>query len=82
MADCEFQDSEVRNSSPSEALPQRSPVNKGREFIRRNSLRYSALRGLRSRDEERGLVKAAMRLSETALATVWENPDDTDYDRL
>ena len=37
---------------------------------------------LRSRDEDRGLVKAAMRLSEAALATVWVNPDDAGYDRL
>lgn len=37
---------------------------------------------LRSRDEERGLVKAAIKLSEAALATVWDNPDDAGYDRL
>ena len=37
---------------------------------------------LRLRDEERGLTEAASRLSETALARVWENPDDADYDRL
>jgi len=37
---------------------------------------------LRQRDDERGLMEAASRLSEAAFARVWENPDDADYDRL
>lgn len=37
---------------------------------------------LRQRDEERSLTDAASRLSESAFAQVWENPDDADYDRL
>jgi hypothetical protein len=37
---------------------------------------------LSSRDAERGLVQAAQAASESALATVWDNPDDADYDRL
>ena len=37
---------------------------------------------LRQRDDERGLVRAVMRLSEGAFEKVWDNPDDADYDRL
>ena len=37
---------------------------------------------LRQRDEDRGLVKAASRLSEDAFQKVWDNPDDAEYDRL
>jgi hypothetical protein len=37
---------------------------------------------LRQRDEERRLTEAASRLSESAFARVWANPDDADYDRL
>ena len=37
---------------------------------------------LRLRDEERSLTDAAARLSDTAFARVWDNPDDADYDRL
>ena len=37
---------------------------------------------LHLRDAERQLSAAAARLSEAALARVWENPDDADYDRL
>lgn len=37
---------------------------------------------LRQRDDERGLMEAASRLSEAAFARAWENPDDADYDRL
>lgn len=36
---------------------------------------------LRHRDEERRLTGAAARLSEEALARVWVNADDADYDR-
>lgn len=31
---------------------------------------------------DRQLTRAATRLSEPALAEVWDNPDDADYDRL
>ncbi len=37
---------------------------------------------LRHRDEDRRLVKAAAKLSESAFQKVWDNPDDADYDRL
>ena len=38
---------------------------------------------LRLRDDERRVGGAATKLSETACARVWENPDDDDdYDRL
>lgn len=37
---------------------------------------------LHSRDQDRGLVKAATQLSEKALEPVWDNPLDADYDRL
>ena len=37
---------------------------------------------LRSRDGEHGLTQAAAKLSEAALAKVWDNESDADYDRL
>ena len=37
---------------------------------------------LRTRDQDRGLVHAAARLSEDAFRKVWDNPDDAEYDRL
>ncbi len=37
---------------------------------------------LRARSEERGLLNAGARLSEAAFQTIWDNPDDADYDRL
>jgi hypothetical protein len=37
---------------------------------------------LRQRVLDRQLTRAATRLSEPALAEVWDNPDDADYDKL
>jgi predicted MPP superfamily phosphohydrolase len=37
---------------------------------------------LRSRNEQRQLVQAAMKASEPAFAAVWSNPDDSVYDTL
>ena len=37
---------------------------------------------LRTRDEERALVRAASKLSEPAFAKIWDNDDDAAYDRL
>lgn len=37
---------------------------------------------LRTRADERALVKAATKRSEESFAKAWENPDDADYDRL
>lgn len=37
---------------------------------------------LNNRDEDRGLVQAAQRISESTLHTVWNNPTDADYDHL
>ncbi|MEK6815534.1 MAG: toxin-antitoxin system, antitoxin component, Xre family protein [Nitrospirota bacterium] len=37
---------------------------------------------LRQRDRDRQLARAATKLSEGAFQTVWDNPDDADYDRL
>ncbi len=37
---------------------------------------------LRSRNEQRQLVQAAMKASEPAFAAVWSNPDDSIYDTL
>lgn len=37
---------------------------------------------LRTRDEQRQLVEAAMRLSAPAFAVVWDNCEDAVYDRL
>jgi hypothetical protein len=37
---------------------------------------------LQSRDEARGLTRAAMKTSEAAFAKVWDNEDDAAYDKL
>lgn len=37
---------------------------------------------LNHRDEDRGLVQAAQKISESTLHTVWDNPADADYDRV
>lgn len=37
---------------------------------------------LRLRDEERGLVGAAAKLSEVAFERIWDNPEDAAYDDL
>ncbi len=37
---------------------------------------------LKTRDQDRALVDAAARLSEDAFRRVWDNPDDSEYDRL
>ncbi|MDR4515565.1 hypothetical protein [Nitrosomonas sp.] len=37
---------------------------------------------LRQRDDERQLARATMSASEEPLNTVWNNPDDAEYDRL
>jgi len=37
---------------------------------------------LRSREDDQRLVSAASRASEPAFATVWDNEDDAEYDRL
>ena len=37
---------------------------------------------LRSRNEQRQLVQAAMKATEPAFAAVWSNPDDSIYDTL
>lgn len=37
---------------------------------------------LRSREGERALVRSAGAAAQGALAKVWDNPDDADYDRL
>ena len=37
---------------------------------------------LKTRDQDRALVHAAVRLSEDAFRKVWDNPDDAEYDRL
>ncbi len=34
------------------------------------------------RDADRRLSRAATKLSESAFARVWNNPDDADYDQL
>ena len=34
------------------------------------------------RDADRCLSQAATKLSESAFARVWDNPDDADYDQL
>lgn len=34
------------------------------------------------RDTDRRLSQAATKLSESAFARVWDNPDDADYDQL
>ena len=37
---------------------------------------------LRSRDEDRGLMRAAAEASQASFANVWDNEDDAEYDRL
>jgi len=37
---------------------------------------------LRHRAEDRRLVRAATQLSEAAFQSVWDNPDDAEYDQL
>ena len=37
---------------------------------------------LRQREDDKGLIQAAARLSEDALLKIWDNPDDAEYDRL
>jgi len=37
---------------------------------------------LSSRDDDRGLVRAAQAVSEKSLQAVWDNPDDAAYDEL
>jgi len=37
---------------------------------------------LRHKLEEQNLTHAASKLSETAFAKIWDNPDDAEYDRL
>jgi hypothetical protein len=37
---------------------------------------------LRQRLDERTLARASAKLSESAFAKVWDNPDDAEYDRL
>ncbi len=37
---------------------------------------------LRSRDQDRSLVSAALAVSEPSLAAVWNNPEDDVYDAI
>ena len=37
---------------------------------------------LSQRDSDRRLAQTAMAASEPRLRTIWDNPDDTEYDRL
>ena len=37
---------------------------------------------LRSRETDQHVVRAAMQVSEPAFESVWDNPDDAEYDRL
>ena len=37
---------------------------------------------LRSRDEDRQLVQTAAQASHASFASVWDNEDDSEYDRL
>lgn len=37
---------------------------------------------LRSREDEQRLIHAAAQVSEPAFQSIWDNPDDADYDRL
>ena len=37
---------------------------------------------LKQRDEDIQLTRTAMKASEPLLASLWENADDADYDRL
>jgi hypothetical protein len=36
----------------------------------------------RARNDDRSLVDSATQLSEKAFHNVWDNPDDSEYDRL
>lgn len=37
---------------------------------------------LKSREDEQRLTRAAAQAPEPAFKTVWDNPDDAEYDRL
>lgn len=37
---------------------------------------------LQARDSDRGLIQAAMTITEPVLTTIWDNADDAAYDRL
>jgi len=37
---------------------------------------------LRAREADRQLTRASTRLAEASFHTVWDNPDDADYDGL
>jgi len=37
---------------------------------------------LSQRDTDRGLTRAAMAATEPTLNTLWDNPDDAEYDNL
>jgi hypothetical protein len=37
---------------------------------------------LHERQQIQGVVNASSRLSETVFHEIWDNPDDSDYDRL
>jgi Protein of unknown function (DUF2281) len=37
---------------------------------------------LQNREADQHLVRAAARASEPAFKTVWDNPDDAEYDKL
>jgi len=37
---------------------------------------------LQNREADQHLVRSAAQVSEPAFATVWNNPDDAEYDRL
>jgi len=37
---------------------------------------------LRQRENERRLARATSKVSENAFESVWDNPDDVDYDRI
>ena len=37
---------------------------------------------LSQKDSDRRLTQTAMRASEPVLQSLWDNPDDADYDRL
>jgi hypothetical protein len=37
---------------------------------------------LKTREDEQRLTQAASQASEPAFKTIWDNPDDAEYDRL
>ncbi len=37
---------------------------------------------LRARTEEKRLTDAALQVSEKSFRSIWDNPDDAEYDRL